>query len=39
MPQAEAFSVKGERFLAVSSTADSKGLIGKKTQTYDARAA
>ncbi len=37
MPQAEAFAVKGGRFLAVGSTADIKGLIGKKTQTYDAK--
>ncbi len=37
MPSAEAFAVKGGRFLAVGSTADIKGLIGKKTQTYDAR--
>src|ERR1700733_1178968 len=37
MPQAEAFAVKDGRFLAVGSTADTKGLIGKKTQTYDAR--
>src|SRR6202044_751683 len=36
-PRAEAFAVKGGRFLAVGSTADIKGLIGKKTQTYDAR--
>jgi predicted amidohydrolase YtcJ len=37
MPSAEAFAVKGGRFLAVGSTADIKGFIGKKTQTYDAR--
>src|SRR5580658_6119804 len=37
MPNAEAFAVKGGRFLAVGSTADIKGLIGKKTQTYDAK--
>jgi predicted amidohydrolase YtcJ len=36
-PHAEAFAVKGGRFLAVGSTSDIKGLIGKKTQTYDAR--
>jgi predicted amidohydrolase YtcJ len=37
MPNAEAFAVKGGRFFAIGSTADIKGLIGKKTQTYDAR--
>src|SRR5580704_8421317 len=37
VPKAEAFAVKGGRFLAVGSTADIKGLIGKKTQTYDAK--
>jgi predicted amidohydrolase YtcJ len=37
MPRAEAFAVKGGRFLAVGSSADIKGLTGKKTQTYDAR--
>jgi len=37
MPRAEAFVVKGGRFLAVGSTADMKALAGKTTQTYDAR--
>src|SRR5580658_1734638 len=37
MPSAEAFAVKGGRFVAVGSTADIKGLIGKKTQTLDAQ--
>lgn len=37
MPQAEAFAVKNSRFIAVGSSADIKSLIGKKTQTYDAR--
>ena len=37
VPQAEAFAVKGGRFVAIGSTADIKGLIGKKTQTLDAR--
>jgi predicted amidohydrolase YtcJ len=36
-PKAEAFAVKAGRFLAVGSTADIKGLIGKGTQTLDAR--
>jgi predicted amidohydrolase YtcJ len=34
-PRAEAFAVKGGRFLAVGSNSDIKGLIGKKTQAYD----
>jgi predicted amidohydrolase YtcJ len=37
MPKAEAFAVKGGRFTAVGSSADIRGLIGKATQTYDAR--
>src|SRR5262245_32551107 len=36
-PRAEAFAVKAGRFLAVGSTQDIKGLIGKSTQTFDAR--
>ena len=36
-PTAEAFAVKGGRFLAVGSTADIKGLVGKQTQTVDAK--
>ena len=36
-PKAEAFAVKAGRFTAVGSTADIKGLIGKQTQTYDAK--
>ena len=36
-PRAEAFAVKGGRFMAVGSTADMRGLIGKGTQTYDAK--
>jgi predicted amidohydrolase YtcJ len=35
-PMAEAFAVKASRFVALGSTADIKGLIGKNTQTYDA---
>jgi predicted amidohydrolase YtcJ len=35
MPRAEAFAVKGGRFLAVGSNSDIKGLIGKRTQAYD----
>ena len=36
-PKAEAFAVKAGRFTAVGSTAEIKGLIGKNTQTFDAR--
>jgi predicted amidohydrolase YtcJ len=36
-PSAEAFAVKGGRFLAVGSTADIKGLAGRQTQTFDAK--
>src|SRR5215469_18123328 len=37
MPRAEAFAVKDGRFLAVGSTADMKGLIGRGTETFDAK--
>jgi predicted amidohydrolase YtcJ len=36
-PTAEAFAVKGGRFIAVGTNADIKGLIGKRTETVDAR--
>ena len=36
-PRAEAFAVKDSRFFAVGSTDDIKSLIGKGTQTYDAK--
>jgi hypothetical protein len=36
-PRAEAFAVKSGRFIAVGSTAEMKALIGKGTQTIDAR--
>jgi predicted amidohydrolase YtcJ len=36
-PRAQAFAVKGGRFVAVGSTEDVKALIGKRTQTFDAR--
>jgi predicted amidohydrolase YtcJ len=36
-PRAEAFAVKNDRFTAVGSTADIKGLAGRNTQTFDAR--
>src|SRR5579871_1114626 len=36
-PKVEALAVKGGRFTAVGSTAEMKALIGKGTQTFDAR--
>src|SRR5947207_5467132 len=36
-PRAEAFATKAGRFVAVGKTADIKMLIGKRTQTFDAR--
>ena len=36
-PKAEAFAVTGGRFAAVGSNADIRALIGKGTQTFDAR--
>jgi len=37
LPAAEAFAVKGGRFLAVGSGSDIKGLIGRQTQQFDAK--
>jgi len=37
LPRAEAFAVKNGRFVAVGSTADIRSLIGKGTQTLDAK--
>jgi predicted amidohydrolase YtcJ len=37
MPKAQAFAVRAGRFMAVGSNDDIKGLIGKATQTYDAK--
>ena len=37
MPKAEAFAVKGGRFVYVGSTAEAKAFIGKGTQTFDAK--
>ena len=37
MPKAEAFAVKAGRFTAVGSTAEMRALIGKGTQTLDAK--
>ncbi|HLI86141.1 MAG TPA: amidohydrolase [Bryobacteraceae bacterium] len=36
-PAAEAFAVKGGRFIAVGSSAEIRGLSGKNTQTIDAK--
>ncbi len=36
-PKAEAFAVKAGRFVAVGSNNDIKALIGKGTQTFDAK--
>ena len=36
-PRAAAFATKNGRFVAVGSTADIRGLIGKRTQTLDAK--
>ena len=37
LPKAEAFAIKANRFTAVGSNADIKGLIAKGTETFDAR--
>jgi predicted amidohydrolase YtcJ len=37
MPRAEAFAIKGGRFVAVGRTADMRKLAGKGTQMYDAK--
>ena len=37
LPRAEAFAVRDGRFLAVGSSDDIRGLIGRGTQSYDAR--
>src|SRR5215831_1713747 len=37
MPNAEAFAVRGGRFLFVGSTDEAKGFIGKGTQSFDAK--
>ena len=36
-PKAEAFAVKANRFTAVGSNAEIRTLIGKRTQTFDAK--
>ena len=37
LPRAEAFAVKNRRFIAVGTSAEIKGLIGKDTRTVDAQ--
>jgi len=37
MPNAEAFAVKGGRFVYVGNAAEAKAFIGKGTQTFDAK--
>src|SRR5215831_6869041 len=37
MPRAEAFVVKGSRFIFVGNTPDAKAFIGKGTRTFDAK--
>jgi predicted amidohydrolase YtcJ len=37
IPKAEAFAVKGGRFVYVGSTAEAKAFIGRRTQTYEAK--
>jgi len=37
VPKAEAFAIKANRFLAVGSNAEIKALIGKSSETYDAK--
>src|ERR1700756_28095 len=37
MPKAEAFAVKGSRFVFVGTSAEAKAFIGKSTRTFDAR--
>ncbi len=36
-PRAEAFAVKGSRFIYVGKTAEARAFIGKGTRTFDAR--
>jgi predicted amidohydrolase YtcJ len=36
-PKAQAFAIKGGRFLAVGTSDEMKSFIGKATQTYDAK--
>jgi predicted amidohydrolase YtcJ len=36
-PKAEAFAIKGSRFIYVGNTAEAKAFVGKGTQTFDAK--
>ncbi|MEA3247880.1 MAG: amidohydrolase [Gemmatimonadota bacterium] len=36
-PRAEAFAVSGGRFAAIGATAQVRGLVGRRTQVYDAK--
>src|SRR5882757_4251512 len=36
MPRAEAFAVRAGKFIAVGSSADVKGLVGRSTEAVDA---
>src|SRR4051794_40412167 len=38
-PRAQAFAVRGGRFVAVGSSADIRSLAGPRTQTFDAQGA
>jgi predicted amidohydrolase YtcJ len=37
LPRAEGFAIAGSRFVAVGSSAEMRALIGKRTQTFDAK--
>ncbi|HYA16032.1 MAG TPA: amidohydrolase [Bryobacteraceae bacterium] len=37
LPRAQAFAIKGGRFLAIGTTDEMRPFIGKSTQTYDAK--
>lgn len=37
IPKAEAFAVKGQRFVFVGSSAEARAFIGKNTRTFDAK--
>src|SRR5215469_14299130 len=37
MPNAEAFAVKGGRFVCVGDTVEARAFIGKRTRTFDAK--
>jgi len=36
-PRAEAFAISAGRFTAIGTTSEIRGLVGKKTQTFDAK--